>query len=160
MSVEETLFHASEISKYIHSLYTGDEYNVRSFWKGYYDSGPNPYYYQTETGIFIEDSIGDSPCYLWTPLGRWTILGSVNYGKQSDIKAIRQKLFKYVQVEEFRPVPTCKYPSRGAIWKVKGYNGITLPDAVPKSKDFVKYNDAKSQFDEFTKKYPSWLQHN
>ena len=33
MSVEETL-HASEISKYIHSLYTGDEYDVRSFWKG------------------------------------------------------------------------------------------------------------------------------
>ena len=30
MSVEETLFHASEISKYI-PLYTGDEYDVRSF---------------------------------------------------------------------------------------------------------------------------------
>ena len=42
---------------------------------------------------------------------------------------------------------------RGAIWKVKGYNGITLPDAVTKSTDFIKYNDAKAQFDEFTKKY-------
>ena len=160
MSIQETLFHASEISKYIHSLYTGDEYDVRSFWKGYYDSGPNPYYFQTESGIFIEESVGGSPSYLLTPLGKWTILGSICYGKQSDIEAIRQKLFKYVQVEEFAPVPTCKYPNRGAIWKVKGYNGITLLDAIPKSKDFIKYNDAKAQFDEFTKKYPSWLQHN
>lgn len=160
MSIEETLFHASQISKYIHSLYNSDEYDVNSDWQGYYDSGPNPYYYQTESGIFIEDSIGGSPFYLWTPLGRWTILGSVYQGNQDAVDAIQEKLFNYLQVEEFAPVPTCKYPSRGAIWKVKGYNNISLPDAVPKSKDFITYSDAKAQFDEFTKKYPSWLEHN
>ena len=160
MSIEETLFHASQISNYIHSLHNGNQYDVKSNWKGYYESGPNPYYNQTKSGIFIEDTISGSPCYLWTPLGRWTILGSVWKGKQADIEAIREKLFKYVQVEEFAPVPTCKYPNRGAIWKVKGYNGIILPDAVPKSKDFIRYDDAKAQFDKFTKTYPSWLEHN
>ena len=154
MSIQETLFHASQISNYIHPLYSGDEHDVRSWWKGHYEPGPNPYYYQTESGIFIEESVDGSPSYLWTPLGRWTVLGSISYGKQSDIEAIRQKLFKYVQVEEFAPVPTCKYPDRGVIWKVKGYNGITLPDAIPKSKDFISYNDAKDQFNEFTKKHP------
>ena len=80
--------------------------------------------------------------------------------ENSLIFKLNAKTNQYVQVEEFAPVPTCKYTSRGAIWKVKGYNGITLPDAVTISRDFIKYNDAKAQFDEFTKKYPSWLQHN
>ena len=33
------------------------------------------YYYQTETGIFIEDSLEIHRANFWTPLGRWTIFG-------------------------------------------------------------------------------------
>ena len=74
-------------------------------------------------------------------------------------KLFAKNYSKYVQVEEFRPAPTCKYPSRGAIWKVKGYNGITLPDAVTKSQISLNIMMLDAQFDQFTKKYPSWLQH-
>ena len=122
LSIQDTLLHASQIAKHVHALYDSPDYKISSDWKGHYPSGPNPYYYQTEQGIFIEETAGGSPSYLWTPLGRWTILGSIFVETENDIKKIRDKLFEYVDVDEFEPAPTCKYPDRGAIWTLFKYD--------------------------------------
>jgi|SaaInlV_150m_DNA_4_1039716.scaffolds.fasta_scaffold22847_2 hypothetical protein len=155
MSIQDTLFHASKIAEYIHALYDSPDFKISSHWQGHYPSGPNPYYFQTEQGLFLEETPCGSLSYIWTPLGRWTILGSIFTEDRGAINKLRNKLFEYVKVKEYLPMPDCKYPNRGVVWKIKGYKRISLPEAISKiSGEFIKYSDAKKMFDTFTSKNP------
>ena len=154
MSIQDTLFHASNIAGYIHSLYDSPEFKISSHWQGHYPSGPNPYYFQTEQGLFLEETSCGSLSYIWTPLGRWTILGSIFIEDHDAIKKLREKLFKYIKVEEYLPMANCKYAESGAVWKIKGYKSISLPEPIIKNSKYTTYSDAKKIFETFTSKNP------
>lgn len=150
MSIQDNLAHAEKIASYIHSLFDNPAYKVSSYWKGHYSDGPNPYYNQTTDGLMLQESACGSPSYILTPLGKWTILGSISIDDHTDMQNIITELFKYLDVEVYCPYPTCEYPDRGRILRIKSYGGKSLTMSGLKSpENFISYADAKKTFKEY-----------
>ena len=150
MSIHDNLAHAEKIASYIHSLFDNPDYKVSSHWAGHYSGGPNPYYNQTTDGLMLEETTCGTPSYILTPLGKWTILGSVFIEDHSDMQKIITELFKYLDVDEYLPYPKCQYPERGRVLRIKSYGGKSITMSGLKSRDeFISYADSKKIFQEY-----------
>jgi len=153
----EAINHAKLVGDHIHCLLDSGKYDFRCFTKEHYKDGPNPYYFQTKTGLFIEENLGNQPAYLYTPLGKWSILGSTHSepDKTKTVK-IMDTLKDDLGLVLFRAVKKGVYEDYGAIWKITKYNTIPFQKAVFRDlgDEFLSYDVCKRLFKQFMEENP------
>jgi len=152
----EAINHAKLVGDHIHALIDSGKYDFHYLTKEHYKDGPNPYYLQTRTGLFIEETFSGHPAYLYTPLGKWSILGST-YTEPNQAKNIKimDTLKDDLSLVLVRPAKRGVYEDFGAIWEINKFNTIPFQKAVFKERDeFLSYDVCKKLFKQFTDNNP------
>lgn len=103
--------------------------------------GPNPYYNQTSTGLFLQLSYG-LPSLLWTPWGGQLIRGSAwTFGTSADdiVAAMLPRLGAELYREGLEI-----FGDIGAIYSLSKVDDLQLPAAVMRDPgDYVGYDEIK-----------------
>ncbi len=98
--------------------------------------GPNAFYCQTSSGLFLEEYYG-MPNALWTPWGKLDIGGSGS-GNWDETTAIVVKRLGGIPYRLARYDPDIG--EIGAVWALSKVDDLPLPEAVARPReDFVKY---------------------
>lgn len=99
----------------------------------------NPFYSQTESGIFLELYYGQ-PGSIWTPWGKWNCWGSgAGYWDE-----VMPEFLQRLGAVEHTPLSRTSMGEFGPVYKLTCVDGIALPDAVKREQDaYLDYKDAK-----------------
>jgi len=96
----------------------------------------NPYYNQTESGVFLEMYYG-IPGKLWTPWGSWNCWGSGSgYGGEYD------RMLERLGAVEHTPETISTMGVFGPVYALTSVDGDPLPEAVVR--DRQKFIDSKA----------------
>lgn len=114
----------------------------------------NPFYDQTESGIFLEYYYS-SPHKLWTPWGSYQFSGSLSYSGDPWSK-ILPRFLKRVGAEIYEPEKNLSYGTVGPVYALHSLDDKPLPQ--PKLRPAgtkISYDNAKEVWAKFEAKYRS-----
>jgi hypothetical protein len=154
-SDQEWLEIAYDICKHIQShIKSSEPYNSmksieqRSDYYSDWNAGPNPCHSQVKDGLILQ-CYHETPSYIITPWGRWSIL---SIGASGNFKPLIEKLTTDLGLE----IETEGYDDYymgmhmgyyGPYWHITKWNGETLSKSQWKTKeDFMGYDESKNLF--------------
>lgn len=110
----------------------------------------NPYYNQTESGLFLEVYYG-IPGHIWTPWGQWNCWGSGSgLGRHWD--DAMSKILNILGAVMYKPLKRNYIGDFGPVYKITSVCGIKLPPAVVRHPDsFLEYEVAKETWSKLSK---------
>lgn len=112
----------------------------------------NPYYNQTETGLFLDFSYG-SPHRIWTPWGEWGFVGGVG-SSGNVLQQWTEGILERLDTELFRPVINNEQGSFGPTYAVHKVEGVQLPEPKIRSRNaYLSYEAADKSWHDFTRQY-------
>lgn len=112
----------------------------------------NPYYNQTESGLFLDYSYG-LPHSVWTPWGEWGFRGSASSVYET-VRRLTEGVMERLDVTEHRPQIDNEQGSFGPTYAVRKVEGIELPEPVIRPRNaYLAYEDAKNAWKSFTDQY-------
>jgi hypothetical protein len=141
LSEAEKASHMRHI-KHLVSLYDALVRDRHSARDGYRSDGPNPYFSQTASGLFLEFYYGN-PCDLWTPWGKWTF-ASLN-DSDTENATFMERLTVRVEV----PETTDNSGVHGPVYAILAIDGgETLPNPVRLTdrRQFTEYEPTKAEW--------------
>jgi hypothetical protein len=109
----------------------------------------NPFYYQTESGLFLELYYG-KPSKIWTPWGSWRCWGS---GEEEWGNVMSQFLQRLGAVEH-QPLSRTHAGEFGPVYAITSVDGVPLPRATERAHgQYMAYEDAKAAWQSMLKDY-------
>jgi len=110
------------------------------------NAAPNPYYKQTESGLFLEMYYG-LPSRLWTPWGEWHFGGSGS----GDWDPVHPVILARLGATEYQP----EMGYIGPVYAIHRVDGdITLPDPIVRPHEqYMSYKDALAAWEQMTARY-------
>ena len=112
----------------------------------------NPYYNQTESGIFLDFSYG-LPHSVWTPWGECSFRGSASTSGDLE-RRLTDGVMKRLEVTEFRPEINNEQGSFGPTYAIHKVDGVQLPDPVIRPRNaYLGYDEADKAWDAFKAQY-------
>lgn len=112
------------------------------------NQGVNPYYSQTESGLFLELYYGQ-PGSIWTPWGKWGCWG----GGSGNWREIMPEILERLGAQVFQEKKVVSMGEIGPIYAITKINDLVLPDARPRTAGFVPYKKADEEWDRLTQYY-------
>jgi hypothetical protein len=120
------------------------------------DEGVNPFYNQTETGLFLEMYYG-IPGKIWTPWGCWGCWGSGTGWDKKMTEAFLERLGATMYQQE-RYVEGACGGVIGPVYAVHRVDDMLLPDPVVRNrKKYLSYEQAKEEWGRLTRYYHDLL---
>lgn len=100
----------------------------------------NPYYDQTERGLFLEYYYGH-PHKLWTPWGSLSFTASVGYSSDAPWEAILSEYLQRLGAEVYLPEVNTRMGTYGPVYQIHKVDEVVLPTPIrrPTSQDFIPY---------------------
>ena len=109
----------------------------------------NPYYHQSETGLFLEMYYG-TPSSIWTPWGKWGFGG----GGSGDHDVVLPQLIEHLGLEVYTAEYNNSQGTYGPVYKITKFGDLILPEATVRDKDqYMSYEDSKEEWKVLCKKY-------
>jgi len=119
------------------------------------DEGVNPYYNQTETGLFLE--MYSIPGKIWTPWGSWGCWGSGTGWDKKMTEAFLERLGATIYQEE-KYVEGAFGGVYGPVYAVHRVDDIQLPDPVARNKkEYLSYEQSDHEWKKLTHYYHDFL---
>lgn len=116
-------------------------------YKGFFNKGPDPKYYQTKQGIFLQvDNAYDCPHTLLTRYGEWKIFGSRRGNFTKVFEIVKEKL-PLRKIEELST-------EEMSCWAVEKWNGEVLDEPIlanERAGEYISQVVARSAYREFIK---------
>ena len=120
------------------------------------DEGVNPFYHQTETGLFLEMYYG-IPGKIWTPWGYWGCWGSGTGWDKKKTEAFLKRLGATIYQEK-RYVEGACGGEVGPVYAVHCVDEMQLPDPVMRNtKKYLSYEQANKEWEKLTHDYHDFL---
>jgi hypothetical protein len=116
------------------------------------NEGVNPYYNQTETGLYLDFSYR-SPHKVWTPWGEWGFVGSVGSGGD-DLKRWSEDVLGRLETKLFRPEINNEQGSFGPTYAVHKIGDNQLPEPkIRPNNSYLPYKTANKIWEDYTSQY-------
>lgn len=117
------------------------------------DDGVNPFYSQTESGLFVEYYYGH-PSKVWTPWGYFGFTGSVAYSGTAPWDDILDSFTRRLGATLYLPEVNKRSGTYGPVYAVHTVDQINLPEPkVRERQNFLEYEVAKKAWENMTKRY-------
>lgn len=117
------------------------------------DDGVNPFYNQTEIGLFVEYYYGH-PSKVWTPWGYFHFTGSVGYSGNAPWDDISDNFTRRLGATLYLPEKNTKAGTYGPVYAVHTVDSINLPEPkVRERQNFLEYEVAKNAWKNMSKRY-------
>lgn len=111
--------------------------------------GVNPYYDQTESGLFLEFYYRQ-PSKVWTPWGYYGFSGSGSGRWDEETPKILERLGATL----FRPEQNAKMGTIGPVYALHQVDGVQLPEPkLRERQNFLEYEVAKRAWENMTNRY-------
>lgn len=109
----------------------------------------NPYYDQTESGLFLEFYYGQ-PSKVWTPWGYYGFSGSGSGWWNEETPKILERLGAIL----FSPEQNTKAGTIGPVYALHRVDGVQLPEPkLRERQNYLEYEVAKRAWENMTKRY-------
>ena len=119
------------------------------------DDGVNPFYNQTESGLFVEYYYGH-PSKIWTPWGYFQFTGSVSYRGDAPWKEILEAFLQRLGATLFIPEQRKSYGMVGPVYAIHKVDDLDLPESkVRENQNFLEYNVSKKAWEAMEKRQQS-----
>ena len=157
----ETMKIAYEIGKYIQSFYTedlNDKSAPYSYYSDYWNPGPNQLYNKTKTGLILYE-IYESPNELYTPWGKWTVLGGGNISNSDYIMKKMHEELGLVLIKTENELYGTKI--RWNQWAITKWKGKKLPEVTGLSHyEYCDLRIYEKKFYDFANSFENTLKKN
>jgi hypothetical protein len=119
----------------------------KTIWVERRDEGVNPFYNQTETGLFLEFYYGH-PSQIWTPWGHVKFTGSVSCSGISPWDKINDAFLERLGAKLFVPEKHEKWGVYGPVFAIHKVDEMELPEPqLRERQDFLEYEVAKEAYE-------------
>lgn len=114
--------------------------------------GANPYYHQTENGLFLEYYYGH-PDKVWTPWGYWQFAWSSGHSGNPWPK-IMERMLKRLGATLYIPERNERYGTVGPVYAIHQVDKTKLPEPKERERqNFLEYEVAKNAWESMSKRY-------
>ena len=114
--------------------------------------GINPYYGQSESGLFLNYYYG-VPNEIWTPWGKFHFAGCTSYRSGTPEK-ILAPILEMFGSKLHEPVVRTHMGEYGPVYGLYRVDGEDLPEPVLRNGTYLPYQESLDQWNELLAKYP------
>lgn len=119
------------------------------------DKDVNPFYSQTDSGLFIEYYYGH-PSKIWTPWGYFQMCGSVISRGDAPWEKILDSFLERLGATLFIPERQEEYGTVGPVYALHRVDDIELPEPREREKqNYLEYDTAKKAWENMTERVQS-----
>lgn len=117
------------------------------------DEGVNPFYDQTNSGLFLEYYYGH-PSKVWTPWGYWQFVWGMSYSSDAPWDSILSNVLQRLGATEFMPEQNLSYGTVGPVYAIHRVEDMELPEPkVRERQNYLEYEVVKKAWDNMTQRY-------